>query len=58
MVMAGLLCTVLHFVLVPIMQARGAAWAMLICETFAVVMLIFWTLQTYRKAVPIHDGHQ
>ncbi|MEN0016329.1 MAG: oligosaccharide flippase family protein [Bacteroidota bacterium] len=53
MVMAGLICTLLHFILVPGMEARGAAWSMLICEIFATLMLIFWTLQTYRKAVAV-----
>lgn len=43
----GLLCVVLHLVLVPPLQARGAAVAILLCEVFSVFMLI-WA--TYRSA--------
>ncbi|MEM7055449.1 MAG: oligosaccharide flippase family protein [Bacteroidota bacterium] len=43
MLMTGLICAGLHFVLVPQLQARGAAWAILLCEAFATVMMLFWT---------------
>ena len=46
MLMTGLLCVGLHFVLVPQLQAQGAAWAILLCEAFATVMMLLWALQT------------
>jgi len=42
MLMTGLLCLGLHFILVPRLQAQGAAWAILLCEVFATVMMAFW----------------
>ena len=53
LLMTGLICAGLHLMLVPQLQAKGAAWAMLICETFSAVMIIFWTLKTYRRATGV-----
>lgn len=50
MLMTGLLCVGLHFVLVPQLQARGAAWAILLCEVFAVVMTLFYASRIHSMA--------
>jgi PST family polysaccharide transporter len=42
MLMAGLVCVGLHFWLVPTLQVQGAAWSILIAESFATVMMVFW----------------
>ena len=44
----GLLCVALHFVLVPQLQARGAATAIFVCEVFSMVMLSWGTYRSTR----------
>lgn len=45
MLLAGILCMGLHFLLVPTLQAQGAAWAILLAEAFATMMMLFWAYQ-------------
>jgi len=42
LLVAGIFCVGLHFVLVPRLQAQGAAWAILVAESFATSMMLFW----------------
>jgi PST family polysaccharide transporter len=49
MLIAGLVCVGLHFLLVPSLQAQGAAWSILIAETFAAVMILFWAYRELRQ---------
>ena len=48
----GLLCVVLHLVLVPQLQARGAAIAILMCEVFSMVMLGWATYRATTVLLP------
>ncbi|MFN7094445.1 MAG: oligosaccharide flippase family protein [Burkholderiales bacterium] len=53
MFLAGLLCAALHFLLVPTMQTQGAAWAILIAETAATVMMLGCAHHRLTKKNPI-----
>lgn len=45
----GCLAVALHFILVPLFQTQGAAWAILLSEIFAVIFLFLFTHQEIKK---------
>jgi PST family polysaccharide transporter len=49
MLFAGLVCAALHFLLVPKMQTLGAAWAILIAETTAASMMLWWAYRQLKQ---------
>jgi PST family polysaccharide transporter len=51
MLSAGILCAGLHFALVPIWQAQGAAWAIIFTEAFATTMMLFWAYKQYKAQI-------
>ncbi len=48
MLTAGIVCAGLHFLLVPALQAQGAAWSIVSAEALATGMILFWAYRQTR----------